>query len=173
MYSKHTDTSTSFTLYWRAQNTVVRYFMRGCSIASSRPEEHSMTAAEAALKLAVHAGRTADFGSGYRYRLKYGFDSLQELQDMFDEIFACLKVLQTGSYFSRPDKEVLADISELLWGSVLYMNSQEKHCRAIGVFAEVLSETLLYLLEDTEDPFAAFDAYKENYGELFSESADS
>lgn len=132
-----------------------------------------MNAAEAKLTLAMHAGRTEDFGNGYRYRLKYGFSALHEMRNMFDEIFACLKVLQENSYFSRPDKEALADISELLWGSVLYVNSQAGHYRVIGVFAEVLSETLLYLLEDAEDPFAAFDAYMENYGELFCETADS
>ncbi|MBR1703682.1 MAG: hypothetical protein IJ716_17345 [Lachnospiraceae bacterium] len=43
--------------------------------------------------------------------------------------------------------------------------------RAVGILAEVLSETLYNLLDKAEDPFEAFDNYKENYDDVLCESA--
>lgn len=130
-----------------------------------------MTAAEAISKISMHAGRTENFSDGYRYALKFGFGSLEDIERRFDEIFVCLKILKSTSYFSTLDKELLADLNEILLGSIIYMNRQQDNYRIIGVFAEVLSETLMYLLENAEDPFVAFDNYKENYDDILCDEA--
>lgn len=125
-----------------------------------------MTAKEARLKISIHAGRAENFDNGYRYALKYGLRNLEDIQHKFDEIFICLKILKKACYFIHLDKELLADLNEILFGSILYINNQENNYHVVGVFAEVLSETLLYLLENTENPFIAFDNYKENYDDI-------
>ena len=61
----------------------------------------------------------------------------------------------------------MRDLSQILWISILYMNKQSPHFRVIGVFAEILSETLVDLFGDMEEPFVAFDSYKENYDKIF------
>lgn len=132
-----------------------------------------MTTTEARFKISMHAGRTENFSNGYRYALKYGFCDLEGIQRQFDEIFICLKVLKDASYFLSLDKELLADLNEILLGSVIYMNRQETNYRIVGVFAEVLSETLLYILENTEEPFIAFDNYKENYDDILCNTAET
>lgn len=53
----------------------------------------------------------------------------------------------------------------------MYINSQAINYPVVGVFAEVLSETLFYLLENIENPFGAFDNYKENYDDILCEAA--
>ncbi len=71
------------------------------------------------------------------------------------------------------DKELIRDLSHILWQNILYMNKQLSYYRAIGVFAEVLSETLMDLLgEDTQEPFLAFDNYKENYDDIFRQAIE-
>lgn len=126
-----------------------------------------MTVVEAKSIISMHAGRTENFSEGYRYTLKYGFCNRGEIQQQFDEIFVCLKVLQGASYALSSDTELLADLHEILLGSIIYMNRQQADYPIIGVFAEVLSETLLSLLENTKEPFIAFDHYKENYDDIF------
>lgn len=130
-----------------------------------------MTTGEARLKISIHAGKTENFLDGYRYALKYGFRDLEDMQQMFDEIFFCLKILKEASYFVHIDKELLAELNQIVWGSILYVNRQAINYRIVGVFAEVLSETLCYLLENIESPFDAFDNYKENYDNVLCESA--
>lgn len=132
-----------------------------------------MTITEARFKISMHAGRTENFFYGYRYALKYGFRNLECIQHQFDEIFICLKILRQADSFLFLDKELLADLSEILWGSILYINRQETNYHIIGVFAEVLSETLLYLLENTEEPFIAFDYYKENYDDILCKAVET
>lgn len=125
-----------------------------------------MTAEEARLKISVHAGKTENFSNGYRYALKYGFHNAEDMHHKFEEIFTCLKILKEASYFGQFDKELFGELSEILWGSILYINSQAPNYRIIGVHAEVLSETLLYLFENAKEPFVAFDNYKENYDDI-------
>lgn len=125
-----------------------------------------MTTAEARLKISVHAGKTENFYDGYRYALRYGFHNFRDIQQKYDEIFECLKVLYESSCFVNIDKELLSELNEILWGSILYINSQAVNYQAVGVFTEVLSETLFYLLENVENPFNAFDNYKENYDDI-------
>lgn len=125
-----------------------------------------MTTTEARLKISMHAGRTENFSDGCRYALKYGFQNLSDIQQKYDEIFICLKVLYENSCFVNIDKEILSELNEILWGSILYINSQEAGYRVVGVFAEVLLETMFYLLENIENPFDAFDNYKENYDDI-------
>ena len=132
-----------------------------------------MTTTEARRKLSMHAGRTDDFSNGYRYALKYGFPDLERIQQQFDEIFICLKSLKKDSDGFLLEKELLSDLNEILWGSILYLNRQEAHYRIIGVFAEVLSETLSYLLEDTEDPWIAFENYRENYDTILGGTVET
>ncbi len=126
-----------------------------------------MTTAQAMSKIAMHAGRTEDFSNGYRYALKYGFCNWEEIQRRFDEIFACLKVLEEGCCLFPMDQDLLADLNEILLGSIVYVNRQEPDYRIVGAFAEVLSETLLSLLTNEKEPFTAFDNYKENYDDIF------
>ncbi len=125
-----------------------------------------MTTKEAREKISMHAGKTENFSNGYRYALKYGFQNLEDIQHQFDEIFICLKVLKEASYFIPFEQELFGELSEILWGTILYINRQAHDYRVIGVHAEVLSETLLYLLENAENPFVAFDNYKENYDDI-------
>ena len=77
---------------------------------------------------------------------------------------------ETGR-LAQIDRELLTQLSELLWGSVSYINSQKIHSRVVGIFAEVLSETLFCLLENSEHPFDAFDNYKTNYDDILSAAA--
>ncbi len=128
-----------------------------------------MTTEEARVKIAIHAGKTENFSEGYRYALRCGFCDVKDIQQKFDEIFICLKVLKEGACFDCADTELLAELNEILWGSILYINSQGDNYHVIGVFAEVLSETLFYLLENTDNPFDAFDYYKENYDDILYE----
>ena len=109
-------------------------------------KQNNMTPAKARLKLAVHAGETENFAGGYRYALKYGFCNLEDMIQKFDEIFICLKLLNETGRLAQIDRELLTQLSELLWGSVSYINSQKIHSRVVGIFAEVLSETLFFLL---------------------------
>ena len=46
------------------------------------------------------------------------------------------------------------------------MNKQLSNYRVIGVFAEVLSEVMIDFWGDTQEPFVAFDNYKENYDNI-------
>ncbi len=126
-----------------------------------------MTTKEARMKISMHAGATENFSDGYRYALRYGFHNLKDIQQQFDEILMCLKVLKEAGYFVHMDKALLAELNEILLGSILYINRQAIHYRAVGIFAEVLSETLVYIFENTENPFEAFDNYKENYDDIF------
>ena len=134
-------------------------------------KQNNMTPAKARLKLAVHAGETENFAGGYRYALKYGFCNLEDMIQKFDEIFICLKLLNETGRLAQIDRELLTQLSELLWGSVSYINSQKIHSRVVGIFAEVLSETLFCLLENSEHPFDAFDNYKTNYDDIWSAAA--
>lgn len=127
-----------------------------------------MTKAEARLRLAIHAGRSNDFSEGYRYALRYGFNHVLELQQKFDDIFLCLKELKECFYLPKVERELLADVNEILYGSILYCHHKGSHYGAVQIFAEVLSETLVQLLENTEYPFEAFDHYKENYDDLLN-----
>ena len=95
---------------------------------------------------------------------------MESIQQKFDEIFICLKMLEKSSCFASIEKELFVELHEILWGSILYVNSQAFCYRAVGVFAEVLSETLYYLLDEAEDPFEAFDNYKENYDDVLCKS---
>ena len=128
-----------------------------------------MTPQQAKAKLSIHAGKTENFSEGYAYALRYGFSDIETLQQKFDEIFICLKVLKEEFYIVGIDKELLSDLNQILFQSILYRNSKADNCRIVGVFAEVLSETLCYLLENTENPFEAFDNYKENYDDILCE----
>ncbi len=128
-----------------------------------------MTKQEARIKISVHSGKTENFSDGYRYALRYGFSDTQEIQQKFDELLICLKVLKEDSSFVGMDRDLLFNLNEILWGSILYINSQKTDYRIVGVFAEVLSETLFSILENTENPFEAFDNYKENYNNILCE----
>lgn len=132
-----------------------------------------MTSEEARTRIAIHAGSAEGFTAGYVYALRYGFGNLEDVQRKFDDIFRCLKVLEKPSCFS--DKELIVDLSQILWQSILYVNKQLSDYRVIGVFAEVLSEVMIDFWGDTQEPFVAFDNYKENYDNIipqFSSSRD-
>lgn len=130
-----------------------------------------MTAEEARTRIAIHAGSAEGFTGGYVYALRYGLcNNLEDIQQKFDEIFLCLKILKKTSCFW--DNELIRDLSQILWQSILYMNKQLSYYRVIGIFAEVLSETLVDLLGDTEEPFVAFDNYKGNYDSIFFQSVE-
>lgn len=130
-----------------------------------------MTAEEARARIAIHAGNAEGFTDGYVYTLRYGFrNNLEDVQQKFDNIFMCLKVLKKSSCFL--DKELIRDLSQILWQSILYMNKQLSYYRVIGVFAEVLSETLVDFFGDTQEPFVAFDNYKENYDDIFLQAIE-
>ncbi len=118
---------------------------------------------QARIKLSMHAGKTENFSDGYVYALKYSFYNIEQLQQKFDEIFICLKELREEFYAGCVEKELLADLNTILLQSILYSNSKADNCEIAGIFAEVLSETLCYLLENAENPFESFDNYKENY----------
>ena len=79
-------------------------------------KQNNMTPAKARLKLAVHAGETENFAGGYRYALKYGFCNLEDMIQKFDEIFICLKLLNETGRLAQIDRELLTQLSELLWG---------------------------------------------------------
>lgn len=127
-----------------------------------------MTETEARLKISMHAGETEDFSRGYRYALKYGFSDFANLQKMFDEIFLCLKELERVSFLVTFDRKLLYELNEMLHGSILYVNSQAAYYKKVGVFAEVFSETICYLLNGSEGYFEAFANYKENYDDILS-----
>ncbi|WP_353097431.1 hypothetical protein [Tissierella praeacuta] len=127
-----------------------------------------MTKAEVRLKIAIHAGRSNDFSEGYRYALRYGLKNLLELQQKFDEIFLCLKELKEFFYLPEVERELLADLNEILYGSILYSNNKESNYCVVQIFSEILSETLVHLLENAEYPFEAFDNYKENYDDILN-----
>lgn len=81
-----------------------------------------MTNPEARLRIAVHAGRSNDFSEGYRYALRHGSNNVLELQQKFDDIFLCLKQLKDLFYFPEVERELLADVNEIMYGSILYCN---------------------------------------------------
>ncbi len=124
-----------------------------------------MTSEEARTRIAIHAGSDAEgFTAGYVYALRYGFGNLEDVQQKFDDIFGCLKVLEKSSCFL--DKELIVDLSQILLQSILYVNQQLDNYRVIGVFAEVLSEVMVDFWGDVQEPFVAFDNYKENYDNI-------
>lgn len=129
-----------------------------------------MTQEEAKKRLAMHAGKGEAFTQGYRYAVKYGFPSLSSLKEQFDELFLCLKALAKEPYWAE-QKELFADLSEIMLGSILYINRQGKQYRVVGVFAEVLAETMWCIAEGAENPFEAFDAYPDNYDNVLREAA--
>lgn len=79
-----------------------------------------------------------------------------------------MKELKECFYLPEVERELLADVNEILYGSILYSHHKGSHYVAVQIFAEVLSETLVQLLENTEYPFEAFDHYKENYDDLLN-----
>ena len=125
-----------------------------------------MEKTEARLKIAVHAGKTENFIEGYSYVLRYGVKSPIELQQKFDEIFECLKELKEVFDAPEVEREFLADLNQILLSSIIYINNEKSAYGIVNVFAEVLAETILYLLEQHEVPFEAFDNYKENYDDI-------
>ncbi|WP_032120939.1 hypothetical protein [Clostridium amazonitimonense] len=127
-----------------------------------------MTKAEARLKIALHAGRNDNFSEGYIYALRYGFKNLPELQQKFEEIFVYLKELKESFYSPEIERELLADLNEILYESILYISNKKLDYCVVQIFAEILSETLVYLLENAEYPFEAFDSYKENYDDILN-----
>ena len=131
---------------------------------------NTMTKEEARVRLAMHAGKGETFTQGYRYAVKYGFPSLSSLKEQFDELFLCLKELLKEPYGAE-QKELFADLSEIILGSILYINRQGKQYRVVGVFAEVLAETMYNIAEGVENPFEAFDAYPDNYDDILWEAA--
>lgn len=123
-----------------------------------------MTKDEARSLLKVHAGSNeACFDQGYCFKLRYGIKSEEEIEKLFDEIFACLKCLKDSFYKENISRDLLADIQSIQAQSILYIHQKETYGERIGIYTEVLSETLVYLLENIEQPFVAYDHYKENY----------
>ena len=123
-----------------------------------------MTKDEARSLLKVHAGNNeACFDQGYCFKLRYGIKSEEEIEKLFDEIFACLKCLKDLFYKENISRDLLADIQSIQAQSILYIHQKETYGERIGIYTEVLSETLVYLLENVEQPFVAYDHYKENY----------
>lgn len=125
-----------------------------------------MTQTEARYKLAMHAGKTEDFFMGYRNAMRDGFKNISELQQKFEEIFACLKELKEVFYAGKIEREIIAELSEILNGCIIYIRNKEKAYDIVEIFAEVLSETIVNLLMNVENPFGAFDNYKDNYDEF-------
>ncbi len=125
-----------------------------------------MTTEQARAMISMHAGTTENFFDGYCYALRYGFPDLQSIQQRFDEMMFCLQTLYKTAYPIHTDRALLSELQEMVYSSILYCNRQCSDARIVGVFAEVLSETLLCILEDTENPFAAFAHYKENYDDI-------
>lgn len=69
---------------------------------------------------------------------------------------------------TEADRELLADLSGIIYGSILYVNCIKSDSGIVGVFTEVLSETIVALLENVPNPFEAFDNYKINYDDILS-----
>lgn len=128
-----------------------------------------MTKEEAKLRIAMHAGRTEGFTEGYRYAMKFGFKNVAELQSQFDDLLMCMKELEECFYSSEIQRELLADIHEILFGSILYVNNKERDYVVVQVLTEVLAETMTYLLENVENPFEVYDNYKVNYDNILVE----
>lgn len=123
-----------------------------------------MTNDEAINLLAIHAGRNEEcFDQGYCFKLRYGIKDEEAIEDLFDEIFACLKCLKDLFYNEQIDRHIIADLHSILAQSILYINLNKAYVERISIYTEVLSETLVYLLENAEQPFEAYDHYKENY----------
>lgn len=124
-----------------------------------------MTKAEAMARIGTHAGRTGNFEQGYVYALRYGFKNLEEQQQKLDEIFACLRILQEEFYQPEIDRQLAADVWAIQYQSILYLNQEHaaEQKRLVQIGAEVLAETMLYLLEQAENPLEAYDSYRENY----------
>lgn len=125
-----------------------------------------MTIEQARVTISMHAGTTENFFDGYCYALRYGFSDLQSIIQRFDEMMCCLQTLYEFSYPIHTDRVLLAELQAMVYNSILYCNRQCADARVVGVFAEVLSETLLSILEGTENPFSAFADYKENYDDI-------
>lgn len=123
-----------------------------------------MTKDEAINLLAIHAGRNEEyFDQGYCFKLRYGMKSEDEIEKLFDEIMACLKCLKDMFYHDEIARQMMADLQSILAQSMLYINLNKAYVERISIYTEVLSETLVYLLENVEQPFEAYDHYKENY----------
>lgn len=123
-----------------------------------------MTIEEAKNLLAIHAGRIEEcFDQGYCFKLRYGMKSEDEIEKLFDEIMACLKCLKDLFYNDKIARQMMADLQSILAQSILYINLNKGHVERVGIYTEVLAETLVYLLENVEQPFEAYDHYKENY----------
>ena len=135
-----------------------------------------MTKDEARSLLKVHAGNNeACFDQGYCFKLRYGIKSEEEIEKLFDKFSELLhkedyakakEVLENLKdlfYKENISRDLLADIQSIQAQSILYIHQKETYGERIGIYTEVLSETLVYLLENVEQPFVAYDHYKENY----------
>lgn len=123
-----------------------------------------MTKEEAKNLLAINAGRNEEcFDQGYCFKLRYGMKSEDEIEKLFDEIMACLKCLKDLFYNDEIARQMMADLQSILAQSILYINLNKGYVERVGIYTEVLTETLVYLLENVEQPFEAYDHYKENY----------
>lgn len=122
---------------------------------------------EAHRLLALHSGRVGAFVEGYRFALRYRTGDRMALRQGFEEVIACLRVLEEE--FHRPvlPRQLLADLNKILLGSILAMNKKGAAPEA-AVFTEVLAETITALLEKDPRPFEAFDHYPENYDDKLS-----
>lgn len=125
-----------------------------------------MTELEARFILGTHAGRTENFMEGYVYALRYGIKSFEKQQRKFDEIFECLKKLEKIFYCQKIEREILEDLCVIQYQSILYINNKNGlYTKQIQILTEVLAETIVYLLENVENPFEAYENYKINYEE--------
>lgn len=85
-----------------------------------------MTKDEARSLLKVHAGSNeACFDQGYCFKLRYGIKSEEEIEKLFDEIFACLKCLKDSFYKENISRDLLADIQSIQAQSILYIHQKE------------------------------------------------
>lgn len=118
--------------------------------------------------LALHSGRMGAFVEGYRFVLRYKTGKREELRRGFEEVIACLRVLEEE--FHRPvlPRLLLADLNELLLGGILAMNKEGAAPEA-AVFTMVLAETITALLEKNPRPFEAYERYPENYDNQLSQ----
>lgn len=123
-----------------------------------------MTKDEAINLLAIHAGRNEEcFDQGYCFKLQYGIKDEEEIEELFDEIIACLKCLKDLFDNEQIYRHIIADLHSILTKSISYINLNKAYVERISIYTEVLSETLGYIVEDAEQPFEAYDHYKENY----------
>ena len=84
-----------------------------------------MTKDEARSLLKVHAGSNeACFDQGYCFKLRYGIKSEEEIEKLFDEIFACLKCLKDSFYKENISRDLLADIQSIQAQSIIYSSKR-------------------------------------------------